>query len=182
NFFSFESRETLVVYPGTLEGKSFGENGERHLLTAVFEDGRVRVERRPFNRRTLKEESLSLDSEAVSSEGELLERIRSLGGEDLLLKLTLTGSPDFPVRADYLTAALTDDFFHLEIEDETSVLSSALSETVLEEKTIRGMFVRQLREEMLSAPEAERGVYELALKEGLSAFSKRGVGPPSRSE
>ncbi len=174
NFCTFESQRTLAVYPGTLEGKSFGENGPRHLVVACFDDDRVRIEKHVFNRRTLEERTLSLDSEAVASEEELLERISSMGREDLLLKLRLTGSSDFTVRTEYLRERLLEKFFHVEIEDETSILSSLSTEAILEERTIRGMFVRRLKEAMASLPESERAIYELALKEGLSAFADTG--------
>jgi DNA repair exonuclease SbcCD nuclease subunit len=182
NFCRLESQQTLAVYPGTLEGKSFGENGPRHLVTVSFEGGRARIEKQVFNRRTLEEKTLSLDSEGVATEEELLDRIGSLGREELLLKLTLTGNSDFAVRADFLEEALLEKFFHIEIEDDTSVLSSVLAETLLEEKTIRGMFVRKLKKAMLSLPESERAIYELALKEGLSSFSQKGITSRSRDE
>jgi DNA repair exonuclease SbcCD nuclease subunit len=167
------ARATKVVYPGTLEGKCFGENGPRYLVTAEFGAGRVTLEKTQFNSRVLEERELSLDSETISSEQELARRIASLGREDLLLRLVLTGRPDFPVRAEFLRQALAEKFFHIEIEDGTSVLSSVSTEAIARENTIRGMFVRKLLEGALSASEKDRAVYELALKEGLSAFDER---------
>jgi DNA repair protein SbcD/Mre11 len=166
---------TKVVYPGTLEGKAFGENGPRYLVVVSFESGRARIEKYPFNKRVLEERSLSLDSEPVSSEEELLGKLSSLGNANLLLKLTLVGNPDFMVRPDFLTEALLDRFFHVEIEDATSALSSLSVEELLREKTIRGMFVRKLKETIASLPAPERAIYELALKEGLSAFAEKGI-------
>jgi DNA repair exonuclease SbcCD nuclease subunit len=213
------SAETKVVYPGTLEGKAFGENGSRYLVVVNFDNGRAQVEKHPFNKRVLEEKVISLDSEPVSSEEELLERLESLGNETLLLKLTLTGNPDFVVRSDFLTEALAGKFFHVEIEDATSALGSLPVEEILHEKTIRGMFVRKLKEAISAipgpdksggvAPErvaAERGafsggsseppsedatcenaaskraIYELALKEGLSAFAEKGIVVRARKE
>lgn len=164
---------TKVVYPGTLEGKCFGENGPRYLVTAEFEAGRAAVEKTQFNRRALEEKTLSLDSASAASEEELARSIAALGNENLLLRLTLTGSPEFAVRTEFLKEAVADKFFHLEIEDETSALSSVSVEALAQEKTIRGMFARKLKEAALAAPEKERAVYELALKEGLSAFDER---------
>jgi exonuclease SbcD len=213
NFFESPEGEPLpgrakVVYPGTLEGKAFGENGPHYLVVVRFERGRVRIEKHPFNKRVLEERSLSLDSEPVSSEEELLEKLSSLGNANLLLKLTLVGNPDFMVRSDFLTEALSDKFFHIEIEDATSALSSLSVEELLHEKTIRGMFVRKLKEAIASLPASkesdrtesataeldtaaperiplekiasdrtasEREIYDLALKEGLSAFAEKGI-------
>lgn len=165
--------ETKVVYPGTLEGKAFGENGPRYLVVASFEDGRVRVEKHPFNKRVLEEKVFSLDLEPVSDEEELLEKLESLGNENLLLKLTVTGRPDFVVRSDFLTGALAGKFFYIEIDDATSLLSSLPVEEILGERTIRGMFVRKLKEAIAATPEP--ATYELALKEGLSAFAEKGI-------
>jgi DNA repair exonuclease SbcCD nuclease subunit len=162
-----------VVYPGTLEGKCFGENGPRYLVTAEFGSGQIKLEKIQFNKRVLDERTLSLDSRAIASEEELARSIASLGREDLLLRLKLTGSPEFAVRAEFLQEALAEKFFHVEIEDETSVLSSVSTEVIAQEKTIRGMFVRKLREAASSSSEKDRAVYELALKEGLSAFGGR---------
>lgn len=208
--------QTRVVYPGTLEGKTFGENGPRYLVVVRFEDGRARIEKRLFNKRVLEERVFSLDSQPVSSEEELLDRLESLGNESLLLKLTITGNPDFMVRPDFLAEALVEKFFHIEIEDATSVIASLPVEEIMRERTIRGMFVRKLKEVIASLPEpieaervrsdstateriaperaaskesnktesttaesgrtaSEREVYELALKEGLSAFAEKGI-------
>ncbi len=174
---SVEGREAVrsaakVVYPGTLEGKHFGENGPRYLVVAEFEPGGVTVHKTQFNKRILEEREFSLDSEAVSSEKELVKRIGILAKEDMLLRVTLTGSPEFPLRTEFLEEALSEKFFHIEIEDRTSVLSTISVEATSKEKTVRGMFVRKLREAALSAPEEERPLYELAIKEGLSAFGE----------
>ena len=206
---AFPSTRTKAVYPGTLEGKAFGENGTRYLVVANFEDGRVRIEKLPFNKRVLEEKVMSLDSEPVSSEEELLKRLESMGNQNLLLKLTLTGNPDFMVRSDFLAQALADRFFYIEIDDATSVLSSLPVEEIMHERTIRGMFVRKLKEALATMPGAKEGdgaesgpansasgasekpykkppskmaIYELALKEGLSAFAEKGIVNPERKE
>jgi|GEM_PF-623556 len=175
--------QTKVVYPGTLEGKAFGENGCRYLVVVNFDDNGIRVEKTPFNCRTLEEMTLSLDSEPVSSEEELLKRLESLRNKNLILKLTITGNPDFMIRAGFLAEALAGKFFHIEIEDATSALSSIPVEEFLHERTIRGMFVRKLKEAIEALPEADslearsslRAVCELALKEGMSAFDEKGI-------
>lgn len=206
---AFPSVQTKIVYPGTLEGKAFGENGPRYLVVVNFENNRAQVEKRPFNKRVLEEKVISLDSEPLSSEEELLKKLESMGNQNLLLKLTLTGNPDFLVRSDFLTQALVDKFFYIEIEDATSVLSSLPVEEIMHERTIRGMFVRKLREALASMPGPkegegaesglvdsagdaserqcrkptyERAIHELALKEGLSAFGEKGIVNPERQE
>jgi exonuclease SbcD len=173
NFWESEGGPTKVVYPGTLEGKHFGENGPRYLVVAEFSSGRVRIHKKAFNRRVIEERTLSLDSEAISSEEELVRRIGSFGRDELLLRLTVTGSTEFAVRPEFLKGMLVEKFFHIEVEDDSTVLSSISAEAIAQEKTIRGMFVKKLRQAALSAPEKERAVYELALKEGLSVFGER---------
>jgi len=173
-----------VVYPGTLEGKAFGENGGRYLVVANFENGGASVEKHPFNRRVLEEKTMSLDSEPASSEEELLKRLESLGNQNLLLRLTLTGSPDFVVRADFLAQVLADKFFYLEIEDSTSVLSSIAVEETMHERTIRGMFLRRLKE-MIDArsaaetggPAAETSVPAIESRQGASPGKRQGASP-----
>ncbi|MFH0778804.1 MAG: DNA repair exonuclease [Candidatus Eisenbacteria bacterium] len=179
-FRAFRLGKTTAVYPGTLEGKGFGENGRRFLVTADFSAGCVAVTKRPFNARVLEEKELSLDTEAVSSEEELLAWVASGAGENTLLRLTLTGRAEFMVRPEFLQAALRDRFFHIEIEDRTSILGAAAVEMFAQERTIRGMFVRRMKEAIARAPQEARAVHELALKEGLSAFAEESEGAGGR--
>ena len=73
-----------------------------------------------------------------------------------------------------LHADLAPYFSYLEINDETSLLESQWLERLEKENTIRGFFVRKMKEkiELLRTPE-EQEVYRTAFKEILSEFQKR---------
>ncbi len=53
NFAEIREGGSVAVYPGTLEGKKFGENGPRCLLTATLSRESISLERTPWNVRTL---------------------------------------------------------------------------------------------------------------------------------
>jgi exonuclease SbcD len=171
--------KTLVVYPGTLESRRFtpGEEGDRYLVVVTLDKKKApKVEQLKWNSKTFQVEKLDLDHETAESEEELATLIKTkYGSNDKFLRLELVGSPSFIVSQDSLATRLSGDFYWLEIEDSTTVFDSVLTETWAREETIRGLFVRKLKQKLEGVEtDDEKQQLELALKLATQVFQKTG--------
>lgn len=164
NYYEFREAGVTAVYPGTLEGLRFGENGPRWLVVAeVAEDG-TRIERTEFNRRTLEETDLDLTREGISDNDGVVSWIERRANPSLILKVTLTGAADFVPDTAGIEEALQDKLFHLEVADATRLYDSSLIKIMASENTIRGILLRNLEQKIAVSEGRQRRVYELALK------------------
>jgi DNA repair exonuclease SbcCD nuclease subunit len=164
-----------VVYPGTLEGRRFtaGELGERHLVVVDFFEGKApQITKHRWNKRTLQRGEIDLDRTLPADEAELIARIREqFADPNLILQLKITGSFPDVLDTDRLEKALAEDFFWLQIEDQSDVFNSQAVQEWRGEKTIRGVFVQKLEARLEAAEdEAEREQLALALKLTAIAF------------
>jgi len=171
NFSEIREGGSVAVYPGTLEGKKFGENGPRYLVTATLSHDATSIERTPWNVRTLHEATVDLSMAEVRDEGQLEARILAFAGDREIARVRLEGPADFVFDPDRLTKRLAPKFFHVEIEDATYVVNESLLERYREEATVRGVFVRSMLDRIAKAPDAQaRDTAALALRLGLAEF------------
>lgn len=171
NFAEVREGGSVAVYPGTLEGRKFGENGQRYLVTATLSRQAVSIERTPWNARTLAETDVDLLAAEIQEERQLEERIAAFAGDREIVRVRLTGPAPFVFDAERLTQRLAPTFFHLELDDRSYVVNQALLERFRDEATVRGIFVRRMLEriEGASGPR-ERETATLALRIGLAEF------------
>jgi exonuclease SbcD len=162
-----------VVYPGTLEGRKFGENGPRFLVAVRIEDNDVRVEKLEFNQRMLEEARINFALQNIQSPEELIREIEGRANPNLILRVLLEGPSEFFINEEALRERVRDKLFHLEIDDQTTAYGSALIHRYEAERTIRGLFVRRMQEKIRSAGDQDRALYEHALKIGLEQFLRR---------
>lgn len=163
-----------ACYPGSPEGRRFGENGERYCVLATVEAQQVKIEKIACNSRTLLEQSLDLGG--CATEDDAARLIGALGSDKVLLRLTLTGIVEAPLDLKRLQGLLSDRFFHLELLDRTGIYDSRFARRIEAEETVRGLFVRRLRERIHQADPAERDVLEEAFREVLVRFHAFGGG------
>jgi exonuclease SbcD len=159
---------TYACYPGSPEGKRFGENGPRYCALVTVETRSASVEKLAVNQRCLEERELDLAG--CEDVGEAVRRICALGNPDLLLRLTLTGTLEAPLDLGALQARCEGEFFHLELQDRTRLFDSAFVRRIEQEETVRGVFVRRARELMARADEEQQVVLEEAFREVLARF------------
>ena len=90
NFALLESPNRIHgCYPGSPEGRRFGENGIRSCALAQVDTDWATVEPLPTGGRILEEMTLDLsDCETLTT---MFDKIRALGKPELLLRLTLSG-------------------------------------------------------------------------------------------
>jgi exonuclease SbcD len=168
DFNQYSTNGVTAVYPGTLEGRSFDETGERYLVTTTFTPHGPVVEKIPFNARTMRQETIDLDTTTCSDQTELCDRIGQMADSDTILRLTITGNAEFSLDTAAAHAMLSDRFFYLELIDETRVYSARWVEQFKSEPTVRGVFVRKMLERIGRAgSEQERKKLDMALKFGL---------------
>jgi DNA repair exonuclease SbcCD nuclease subunit len=173
-----------AAYCGALEGVRFapGDLGRKHLVVATVAQGSVALEPVPFSRKVLVDEVINLGTESVKDADGLRTAILSRSGSDVLARLTLTGAREFTWNREALSAELADRFAALKLVDRSSFEQSLLLRRVGAENTIRGFFVRRVRQrleklrEQAQSPYADRdidrqiAVAERALTVGLEQF------------
>lgn len=166
NFMEKKIGGSLVVYPGTLEGRKFSESGERFLVVVEFDDNDIHIEKIPWNRRTFRQVEINIDMEPVENEMDIIEIIQEIStrGEDILLRVKLTGVSEFIINSDFIRRVVSNKFFHFEIEDDTDILDSMTLESIASEKTVRGLFIRNILGKLMDADEREEKVLKKALK------------------
>jgi len=170
NYTEYRYGATLVVYPGTLEGKDFTEAGERYLCTVSIENGTAAVEKTKANLRELREIQIDLTRQNITGNDQLAEHLKSMADPELLMKVRLTGVPDFVPDIELLHSVAADSFYYLDIVDETAVVESGFVRWIQQEKTIRGIFAKKMLQRIESAPPDRKKILEKALKLTLRHF------------
>jgi exonuclease SbcD len=171
NFSEVREGGSVAVYPGTLEGKKFGEDGPRYLVTATLGREAISIERTPWNQRTLVQSLLDFQVSDLADEAALEQRLLAFAGDQELVRLRLDGPSTFVFDAERLEERLAPRFFHLELDDRTYVVNTKLLEQYREEATVRGVFVRSMLERIERAPDgAAKDTATLALRIGLAEF------------
>lgn len=171
NFAEVREGSSVAVYPGTLEGRKFGENGPRYLVVAELGREAISVERTPWNARTLTEATIDFALAEIREERQLEERIVAFSGDREIVRVRLEGPAEFVFDSDRLLARIGSRFFHLELDDRTYVVNARLMDRYKDEATVRGVFVRRMLEriEQADGPDAKETA-TLALRLGLSEF------------
>jgi len=168
NFQRIECGTTVACYPGSTEGKKFGENGPRYAVLAQLSSAGVSIEKVKTNQRTLYETELEPSREQIASTGGLLDWIETHATSADIVRVRLTGVTDFAVDADAVGAGLSDRFFHFELVDDSSIIESERIKRISAEPTVRGLFARKMFAEVARAESDERrAVVERALRIGL---------------
>jgi len=168
NFQRIECGRTVACYPGSIEGKKFGENGSRCVALVELAAAGVTIEQVQTNRRSLIEIEIEPSREQIGSTRGLVAWIEAHAGSADIVRVRLRGAADFPVDADAVAAGVTDRFFHFELVDDSSIIGSARIKRISAERTVRGMFARKMSAELDGAVEPDqRAVIERALRIGL---------------
>jgi DNA repair exonuclease SbcCD nuclease subunit len=169
-----EGGRTYACYPGSPEGKRFGENGPRHCALVTVAPGEAKVEKVAVHTRMLEERVLDLSG--CEDSASAADAICALGDPDLLLRLTLGGIVEAPIDLSALQGRCGGDFFHLQFRDRTRLFDSDFARRIEGEETVRGVFVRRARRLMEEASEEQKPLVEEAFREVLVRFRAFGGG------
>ena len=146
--------EVCWAYPGCPEGRGCDECGPKGILLVTITNG-ISAEFVPTSRRQYRIETLELPGEPEENSSDLV-------------RLLLRGEQSRPVDLTRLTEQWKDRFFHLELRDETTLPQDLWARA--EEDSLTGLFLRQMKEKLDKAEEAEKGKLLLAARFGLAAL------------
>lgn len=157
-----------AVYAGAVEAKGFNDPGTGFFTVVTLNHDGAIIERVPAGTRPVRIETV--DVGLCASPAELEARLEALADPQAMVRLILSGVPNFPLPLERLRHC-SRLFYHLEIEDQTAALSPGLLATWVREPTIRGLFVRRLQEKLaLAQTGREKQVITRALLNGLAAL------------
>lgn len=164
---------TLCAWPGCLEGRGFDELGEKGFYEGTADAGQVTLRFVPFARRRY--EILEADVTGKDPLSAVLSALPQNTERDLY-RILLTGETDERgVDLPALEEALSDRFYALELRDHTRVAQDVWARA--EEDSLRGLFLRELRQRLDRAGTAEeRERVCRAAKVGLAALDHRDLG------
>ncbi len=181
-----------AVYPGCLEGKGFDDPGVAHLTLVAWDGRSATVDELPFDVQPIRDAAIDVtqldDARAIDeriealADGDAVQRVRLEGG------LHLAGFDPAAVQARHEAS-----FFHLEVDDRSTVVAADVLERWAAEPTIRGAFVERMLRRLDEAtergagvgagagaedgddgrPAADRAIVERALRYGVGALHAR---------
>jgi exonuclease SbcD len=169
--------DTQVWYSGIPEGRGWDEEGPCGFLFGEIANGVARVESKFCNQYALN--TLIVNCDTFSTREQVLDSVLqqrgSLFDSRTILRIRLVGSldPRLDLSFSELEERLAGEALHIQWDDQTH---PALDfESLAQEKTLRGRFVRILNERVAAAPEGERDMLERARLYGVQALSGREV-------
>lgn len=164
--FYVEKTKPITCYPGTPEGISFGELGDR-FVSLVTIDESVSIEKICLNEKTY--DVLEIDCTKITDTKEIEKKIEERANENTLLKVKLKGvlSPDIRLNPEKLKEEFENKFFDL------AVITSTRLPEVLEfpTHTVKGIYVNMLQKRLKHAKnDQERRIIQQAIQYGLAAL------------
>ena len=162
--------QTWYAWPGCPEGRGFDETGEKGVYAGRWENGRVTLEFAPLARRRYLREALDVTGQDPE---EALQGLLAVSRPEDIVRITLTGqrNPEAEPDLTALNAMASAFFYSADVRDETT-LSTVLWER-LEEDTLTGLFLRNMRRRLEGASPEERPKLERAVRFGLAALEGR---------
>jgi DNA repair exonuclease SbcCD nuclease subunit len=165
-----QGERTFACYPGSPVSKSFRECGQRSVALVKLDGARATVEPIGVNELTAIEQSL--DVCAAQSIEDVAAQLKRLGSEKLLARIHLVGAPNCVLNLEWLHAQTAPGFAFLDLVDETEVADTETLRIWESEHTIRGIFVRKMREKIKAAETDQKRLFEDALKMGALALAR----------
>ena len=160
---------TAYAYAGCPEGRGFDETGEKGVLCGAVGPGEVDIKFIPFAKRRYG--VLRVDVTDRTPEEALQNAMPETAASDIY-RVVFTGETDERgVDIKSIEERFAPDFFHLELRDETCIRQDVWAR--VEEDSLRGLFLKELREQYDAADEDGRARIERAVRFGLAALDKR---------
>lgn len=162
---------TLAVYPGCVGGKGPADPGSDHWTLVEGRRGDVRVREVPA--RVEPVGARVVDVGVFDDPDALIDHLRaSAGAPGAWLRVSLQGAAAFDLDVEALRAGAADAFAWLELEDDSVRLPAAWVDAWADQPTVRGAFVRRLRDLREAAgDERSRALADRALRLGLAALA-----------
>ncbi|SMO62623.1 metallophosphoesterase family protein [Melghirimyces algeriensis] len=169
------TRNTVVCHPGSPEGISWKETGERTVTWGQFDSDGLTIEHLPIQTRRL--ERIEVDVTACKSIDEVLEKIVQSIPERKdrevcwCLKITGRRDPGLILHPDQVSQKLKErSFFHVEVQDQTTMGYNL--DQLRSHGGLLGAYIRKMEKKIKEAAPEERMVLYRALEQGLDALLK----------
>lgn len=183
NFEGIKSRgKTFYAYSGAPEGRGFDEMGDKGIIQGEVGAGGANLRFVPMAKR--KYESLEIPVGGLTTQGQVLDKIKAKINSESVTKVVLTGSPapGAQIFPEYLARELEDGVFFAKVADETRPTAAGdfdfsllegenLSEAdmrAMANAGLRGAFALRLVEAAKNDP-----IAAAALKYGIFALEGR---------
>ena len=160
---------TVCAYAGCIERRGFDELGEKGILRGTVDGGLVDIKFIPFAKRRY--ELLTVDVTGKAPADALCAALPESTVRDIY-RVVLTGETDERgVDIKKLEERFASDFFHLELRDKTHIRQDIWARSGKD--SLRGLFLRDLRQRFDAADENEKEKLERAVRFGLAALDGR---------
>lgn len=168
---------TSYAYSGCPQGRGFDEIGEKGVLIGEIRKGYVNLEFKKTCKRQYIEKDISIDGLFGYREvkKKILSELKEFNLKADIFKLNLIGEVDanFKIDENILSEKLSDKFYFVKIRDKTDIAVDI--DNIENEHSIKGLFIRNLKESIDNSSEEEKEILELALKLGLQSLSEEEV-------
>ena len=145
------------------------------MILVTLED-EVSIERRQIGQTRWIDLELSAESFKYTIEVE--QELRKYTGGNVVLRATISGlsSSEGFVNTESLAEQLGDQFLYLKVIDGSEAIPEDLSQLNVPATTIMGQFIRQMTEQIASAPDEEsRKLLRDSLRTGYALLSGKDV-------
>lgn len=160
--------DTYYLWPGTPMGRGFDETGRKGVVIADLAPGAVKAQFAPLNGREYC--TVEVDITDADPLAAVYQTVRGDTSRDLY-RIILTGETKEPVDLGAMQRVLQGRFYALDLQNKSRVWQDLWVRT--EETTLRGAFLRRLKEKMDAAPPEERAAIEEAARWGVAALDGR---------
>lgn len=165
--------DTYFAYSGCPEGQGFDELDQKGVYIGEVGKGICNLMFLPIARRQHIFEKIDVTNIGELSADYILNILKEKYGDSYgenLYKIELIGSitPDAEINTEDITVRLNDRVYFAKLKNSTSLKLdfNALSK----EKSLKGIFVKNMLEKINNAADEEKAKYEYALNIGLKAF------------
>jgi len=163
-----------AAFSGAPEALGFAENNSGNIVVIqINEPKNVLIAKAPIGHFQWK--SIELQAKEIANNDELLRKIKQHAGRNILLNVKLTGLALFEAGLDpgFVQTRLSDDFLHLNIDDEMIVFPENIAEVKVSEKTVVGQYLRLMAQKLKAADDKQKQHLEQSIKIGYSLLSGR---------
>ncbi len=168
---------TSYAYSGCPQGRGFDELGEKGVLIGEISKGYVNLKFKKTCKRQYIEKEINIDGLFGYREikKKILTDLKEYDLKNDIFKLNLIGEVDasFKINEDILSDKLLKDFYFVKVRDKTNI--AVKIDNIENEHSIKGLFIKNLKESIDNSKEEEKEILELALKLGLQSLSEEEV-------
>ncbi len=160
--------KTFYAYPGCPEGRGFDETGEKGVIAGTVGKGAAELRFVPLPGRQYRiaEADVTGSDPLAAASAVLTEAMKND-----IVRVVLRGACDGRADCAALAEALSDRAYHVTVRDETHETRDIWDG--VSEDTLRGGFLRILKDRYDSAEESEKPGILLAVRYGLAALDNR---------